>query len=260
MNRLLIQLVCLMVASQSATAFDDALYAELLLRHTHAVPDTAGTRVDYASIRSSAQWRRLIASLETTDPLPQSRSARLAFYINAYNVLAIDTVARGYPVDGIRELGSFIWPVWLRTAGRIAGQDVSLHEIEHEILRPMGEPRIHAAIVCAATSCPSLLREPWRADRLEAQFEAALRAWLRDPRKGVAIDRSRREIRLSRIFKWFSEDFEAFGGVIGFIEPHLAEADRRWLAEHGDGSAIEYLDYDWRLNDWPATVAPAGIR
>lgn len=248
----LLCLAGLMATSQAATAFDEALYAELLQRHTASVADTAGTRVDYDALGASAEWRRLLASLAATDPSSFARSDRLAFYINAYNVLAIDSVRRGYPVESIRDLGSLIWPIWVRTAGKIAGEDVSLHEIEHEILRPMGEPRIHAAIVCAAVSCPSLLREPWRGDRLDVQFETALRGWLRDPRKGLSIDRARSEVRLSRIFKWFSGDFESVGGVIGFAGSYLSDADQRWLAEHAEEIEIEYLEYDWSLNDQPA--------
>jgi hypothetical protein len=91
-------------------------------------------------------------------------------------------VRRHYPIDSIRSIGSFFSPVWKKTAGEIGGRSYTLYEIEHEILRPMGEPRIHAAIVCASLSCPPLRREPYRAAELEAQLEDNVRRWLADPR------------------------------------------------------------------------------
>lgn len=237
-----------------ARALDQALYAQLLQRHTQAVADLAGTRVDYRALRGtpgasgspgSPEWRRLIASLEQSAPSKlTTREEKLAFWINAYNILAIDTVLRGYPLDSIRDLGNFVFPVWGKPAGRIEGREVTLEEIEHEILRPMGEPRIHFAIVCASLSCPSLRREPWEASRLDAQLEDATRAFVADPRKGLRIE-ANGTVRVSSIFKWFSGDFEAAGGVLAFVAPRVSDAQRPRL----EGADLAYLDYDWRLND-----------
>jgi hypothetical protein len=141
--------------------------------------------------------------------------------------------------------------VWKKTAGRVGGREVSLDEVEHRILRPMGEPRIHFAIVCASTSCPSLRREPFRPDRLDAQLDAQTRAFLADPRKGLALDRGERRVRLSKIFDWFAGDFGDDAGVIAFVTRHAPEADRPWLAEHAGGLDLGYLPYDWAVNALP---------
>ena len=129
-----VTLVAALLASAPATAsFDEALYGQLLDRYTRAVPDTAGTRVDYRALSSSPRWRQLISSLEASSPAAlRRREERLAFWINAYNVLAIDLVLQNYPVVSIRDIGSLFSPVWKREAGRIGGRSYSLHEIEHE--------------------------------------------------------------------------------------------------------------------------------
>jgi hypothetical protein len=212
------------------------------------VSDAAGVRVDYAALARSADWQRLVDGLAASDPARLvSRSERLAFWINAYNVLAIDLVARHHPVASIREIGSLWRPVWKREAGRVGGRRVTLDEIEHATLRPQGEPRIHAAIVCASVSCPALAREPFRAERLEAQLDAALAAFLADPRKGSRLDRERGVLWLSRVFDWFAEDFAASGGALAFLRPHLPEPTRAWLEAHADVE-LAFLDYDWSLN------------
>jgi hypothetical protein len=225
-------------------------YARLLEQHTRAVSDTAGTRVDYAALRSSADWRALVDGLATAKPdaFP-SREAELAFWINVYNVLAIDVVVKGDPEESIRDLGSLLFPVWKKPAGVVGGREVSLHEVEHEILRPMGEPRIHVAIVCASTSCPSLRREPFRAEALDRQLDEQARDFLSRPDKGLAVERARERIRLSKIFDWFDDDFGGDDGVLDFVIRHAPESERAWLRAHRADLHVRHLDYDWRLND-----------
>ncbi|MDX1650457.1 MAG: DUF547 domain-containing protein, partial [Myxococcota bacterium] len=194
-------------------------------------------------------WRALVESLEAMDlEALDSRAARLAFWIDAYNVLAIDVVVRQRPEESIRDVGNFLFPVWKRTVATIGGEARSLDEIEHDILRPMGDPRIHGAIVCASVSCPPLRREPYRPGSLDTQLDDNVRRWLADPRKGLRVDRERKTVWLSSLFEWFEEDFREAGGVLAFVRRHAPEAEARWLAEHGDEARLRYLDYDWGLN------------
>jgi len=230
-------------------ALDRDLYGALLERHTRTVEDAAGTRVDYAALRDDPGWRRLVDGLDAADPdALASREARLAFWIDVYNVLAADWIVREGPVESIRDLGNFLRPVWKKPAGRVGGREVTLHEVEHEILRPMGEPRIHFAIACASTSCPSLRRQPFRPGALERQLDEQTRAFLADPRKGLAVERADRAVRVSKIFDWFEEDFEPAGGVPAFLACHAPEAQRAWLAEHARALELRYLPYDWTVN------------
>jgi hypothetical protein len=235
--------------ASSAGALDEAGYAAVLAQDTVAVSDLASTRVDYAALRSSPEWDALIRSLAGANPSRlRTREERLAFWINAYNILAIDLVLRHYPQDSIRGIGSLFSPVWKRPAGRIGGRTYSLDEVENEILRPMGDPRIHGAIVCASLSCPPLRREPYRAETLDEQLQDNVRRWLADPRKAARIDLRTRTIWLSPIFDWFEEDFR--GGVLPFVAAHLAPAQRARLASiGGEEASVEYLSYDWSLND-----------
>ncbi|MEE2677690.1 MAG: DUF547 domain-containing protein [Myxococcota bacterium] len=243
-------LVVAFLLAADATAFDEALYATLLSRHTRSVDDVAGTRVDYAGLAQSADWKRLVAGLEGVDRAALGQANRkLAFWINAYNVLAIDLVVRHYPVESIRDIGGFLTPVWKVEAGRIGGRPFTLHEIEHEILRPMGDPRIHAALVCASTSCPSLRRSPYTAGQISTQLDEATRQFLADRRKGLAVDPKRRRVRLSRIFDWFEDDFAAQGGPLGFAARYAPRDERPWLAPPAAGLRVEYFAYDWALND-----------
>jgi hypothetical protein len=232
------------VAAPAAELDVDAWDA-FLARYTRETSDRAGVRVDYDGLASDPGWRPFVAGLAAASP-PADRAGRLAFWVNVYNVLAADMVVRNLPLASIRDAGSLLRPVWKREAGTVDGRAVTLDEVEHAILRPMGDPRIHAAIVCASTSCPPLRREAYRAERVDAQLDEAVRAFLASPGKGLRVEADR--VRLSPIFDWFARDFAAAGGALAFARPHLAEPVRSALDGLGPSPRIDWFEYDWALN------------
>ena len=236
------------IAPHVASAWDIDRYAELLAQHTRAADDLAGTRVDYAALDRDPGWHELLASLDAATPPADDapRGERLAFWIDAYNVLAMNVVVTHRPIASIRDAGSLLWPVWKRPAGRVGGRERTLDEIEHGILRPIGDPRIHMAIVCASTSCPSLAREPYRAASIDAGLDAAAARFVADRAKGVRVEG--RSVRLSRIFDWFAADFATGGGVLAFVGRYADPALRSELAALGPDPPLAWFDYDWSLN------------
>jgi hypothetical protein len=216
-------------------------YARLLERHVHAQASghAPTSRVNYSGLRLDPLFDRVAAQLASFRPeMLSSRDEKLAFYANAYNVLAIKVVRDHWPVSSIRDAGSLLRPVWKKPAGIVGGRSVTLDEIEHEILRPLGEPRVHFAIVCASGSCPDLRGEPYEAARLDAQLDDQARRFLHHPDKGLRVEAGR--IRVSRLFAWFAADFESGGGIETFI--------RRYRGGLPELPIRADLDYDWSLN------------
>jgi hypothetical protein len=222
------------------------LYASLLSHHTESVEATVGTTVDYPALLrepAAGEWHELTSRLARART-PSTPEEALALWINAYNILAIDVVLRHYPVESIRDIGSPWRSVWKRSAGTVAGREVSLHEI----VRQMADPRIHSAIVCASTSCPSLSRQPYSASRIDVQLDDAMRRWLASPDKGLRIERASRRVRVSQIFKWFREDFDELGDIPGTLRRYAPADDRKWLDANAEGASIDWFPYDWSLN------------
>ncbi len=217
-------------------------YHRILSRHLHS-GEKHGVRltlVDYLALRQDAAFARLIDNLAR---FPSSelgnRPQRLAFYINAYNILALKMVIDHWPVDSIKDAGGLFSPVWGKAAGVIAGRTVTLEEIEHTILRPMNEPRIHFAIVCASVSCPDLSTEVYQADRLSRQLDRQTRTFLDNDGKG--LQKKGHDIVVSKIFDWFEDDFGGSArSVIRFI--------RQYRHDIPATADIDYLDYDWSIN------------
>lgn len=236
---LLLALTCPGSARAELPPLDD--YAGLLADHVR-MAEVDGLRValvDYAALAKDARLARAVNAFEN---FPLARLAgeaeTLAFHLNAYNLFTLRLVATHQPLADIRDLGHWWRPVWKQAVGRLGGREVSLDDIEHGVLRPRGEPRIHFALVCASLSCPDLRGEPYRAATLDAQLDAQARDFLANPRKGLTRDGER--VRVSRIFDWFEGDFAATGGVRAFIARYVSLSATQTIEAD--------LPYDWRLN------------
>jgi hypothetical protein len=202
--------------------------------------------VDYAGWKSSREARAALdaylARLAAASAPAATGNDRAASLINAYNALTVGWILDNHPMPSIRTLpDSFTAP-----RHTVGGRKVSLDQLEHEALRPVVGYRVHAALVCAARSCPPLLRDAYTSAGLDAQLDAAVERWL--GREDLnRFDAQAGRAQLSAIFQWFADDFARAGGVAQVLKRHGPPAARA-LAERPD-LKFEYLDYDWALND-----------
>ena len=218
-------------------------YTQLL--QTYVTPGTKNSitlnLVDYQGLSGDESWPNLLNNLASFDEaLLASKDEKLAFWINAYNILAIKVVLDHWPLDSIRDAGGLFSPVWKKPAALVAGKMRSLHEIEHNILRRMSEPRIHFAIVCASVSCPDLKNRAYTASNLNNQLDQQAILFINHRDKGLRIQGDR--LHASKIFDWFESDFKTHGGVIRFLQTY-----RKDIVDNSKPAS--YLDYDWSLND-----------
>lgn len=168
-----------------------------------------------------------------------TKNEKLAYWINAYNLLTIDLITREEERDTIKNLSKFFRSPWNSHTWTIAGEDLSLDDIEHKIIRPMGEPRIHFAINCAAKSCPDLRIESYTADRLDAQLDDQTRMTFKNTRKGYKKERGN-VVRVSKVMRWFGEDFNN-GDINSWLAPYFPNVVN-------DQTSVKFFSYDWSLN------------
>lgn len=159
--------------------------------------------------------------------------------VNAYNAFAIRTILENYPVKSIEDIDK----AFKQKTHDIAGQIVSLDDIEKGIAIPQLGARAHAVVVCCAKSCPPLQAEAYTAKNLDALAETAAEAWLARPDLNN-FDAAPGKIAISKIFDWYQSDFEKEGGVKSFLKKYAPAAAKGKI----DGANIGYLDYDWALN------------
>lgn len=237
-------------SSPSAFAFDFSSWDGLLKKYV--APKTINgvklNAVDYKKLGKDQTWVKLVKDLEKVSLSSlKTREEKLSFWINTYNIMAAKMVLDHYPVDSIKDAGSLFTAVWKKKVGMVAGKKRTLNEIEHEILRKMGEPRIHVAIVCASVSCPDLRAEAYTVEKLDEQLADQMKLFLVNAEKGLRLDAKKGRIYMSSIFKWFEEDFEPKGGVRNYLAPYAPETTMAALKNNK--LTVYYLDYDWDLNE-----------
>jgi uncharacterized protein DUF547 len=201
-------------------------------------------RVDYSRLEKDGRGRLddYIRNLGQPGAQRLSANETKALLINAYNAFTMQWVVQNYPISSIWRTDA----PFTKARHLLGGKMVSLDEIESE-LRAMGDPRIHAALVCAARSCPPLRREAYVADRLDEQLDDNVRKWLADS----SLNRfrpSQGRAEISPICKWYRKDFDAYpGGLKGFFRNYAPQQDVADI-DHEDFE-ISFLNYDWSLND-----------
>ncbi|TPN88074.1 DUF547 domain-containing protein [Aquimarina algicola] len=192
-------------------------------------------KVNYEGmIKDSPLFYEYFRSLSDTPPTEEwSKEEKLAYWINAYNAIALKMIMDNYPVKSINDLHD----PWNQKFFRIKDKRYSLDEIEHQILRKMNEPRIHFLINCAANSSPKLWNMAYTAKNVNEALETKTREFINDPTKNVIEDE---KINLSQIFEWYKDDFNK-GDVAAFINQYSTVRINKVPKK-------SYKQYDWGLN------------
>ncbi len=231
-------LLALLFGTYPATAEPDLVAWNSLLRAA-----VSEGYVDYTLWDDNPLFDSLVEQVAATDTSAMSREEKLVFYINAYNILAAKGILDGSSPGGL--LGRFVY--FKRDKYNVAGERISLHQLEHERLRPLKEPRIHFAIVCASRSCPLLQSEAFTLEKLDEQLDSAATGFINDPQRN-RFDTGERRAELSRIFDWFEGDFaEAAGSLQAYLAPFVENEKAKALLEQ-EAFDMDYIDYDWNLN------------
>lgn len=205
-------------------------------------------RVDFAGLaKNRADLDRYVAWVYDFGPgnrpeLYPTHAHVLAYHLNAYNALAMYNVIE----SGIPETNAGFAKVrffFLRDVV-VAGQRLSLHAYENDVIRKLGEPRVHFALNCMSVGCPRLPREPFHAAQLDRQLEREARKFFAEERN-ARTDDSQRKVYLSEILDFYPEDFLA-------VAPSLtAYANRYRDTPLPLDYALKFTPYDWTVNRQP---------
>lgn len=182
---------------------------------------------------------------------------QLAFYLNAYNAIAVHQVLLHYPVPSIRAIpGAFLRPY------PIGRRNVGLHTLHGGLLRGFRDPRIHVALSPAMRGAPVLQPQAFTGAQLQAELDAALRRFLAEPERGLRYDDATETLWLSPIIRWFGGDLlrptamPQLGGLVrGWVRlPEVLTTLRPYLpaelaARLPERPRLRVLTLDWRLND-----------
>lgn len=200
---------------------------------------------DYNKVRNSLEAKKLLETQKTllkTTKIPSSRYEKLSFLINAYNFFTVVDVVNNLPVKSMKDIG------WKNKRHNIGGSNYSLDQIEHEMIRPMGDARIHFAVNCASVSCPGLKSVPFTSDNIRVELSEQTKDALKNPLH-IQPDWNG-DVEVTKLFDWFGKDFK--GGQHKTAEGFLKKYAPLKLQKEIDG----WLKYDWDVNS-PENVKKA---
>lgn len=238
------------VAPVSVDRFSDAAFVALVGRYAPQ------GRVDYAAWKRSpadmAVLEMFVRQVAGTGPhnrpaLFETRASRLAYWCTAYNAWVLYLVLDRWPLSSVRDVKSGVVSYFKPGAGffwgtpiMVAGRTTTLHDLENDVIRKQGDPRVHFALNCASNSCPQLRAWHWT----DEDLSAAAADFVNNPdHVRVLAD----AVELNAILDWYAEDFSTAGGVRAFLQRHAAPALATQL-QQANGRPLRFLSYDWGVN------------
>ncbi len=231
----------------SSRTFDHSEWSDILSKYISELNGLNYFRYGQVTEDDFERLEDYIEDLESVAVTELDADQQFAYWVNLYNALTVWVILEHYPVDSIRDISFSLLTrgPWKEEFVSVQDVDLTLDNIEHDILRPVYEDnRIHYAVNCASIGCPNLQNVAFTAENLEEQLEKAAREYVNHPR-GARIEDD--ELIVSSIYDWYREDFG--DSEIGVIEHLLEYASGELAEELQEFDEIDDYEYDWRLNE-----------
>ena len=196
-------------------------------------------KVNYANIKASpSELNDLVSTIGSYSLSGKSSNEKLAFYINAYNILMIKSVVDKYPIAKPTDVPG----LFDQKKHKVAGMSLTLSDIENKKLRPAyKDARLHFVLVCGAVSCPKLASYAFTPANVKSRMTSRTKLAVND-RTFIKVDDANKTVKVSEIFLWYKEDFgNSISGALTFINKYRSEpipSDYK----------VETYTYNWKLN------------
>lgn len=249
---------------EAAVPFDHSSWDQFLKKFVNekGEVDYQAARKDPALLNAYLGQLKAI-SAEAFDAWP--REERLALFVNAYNAGTIRLVLDRYPVKRVMDVPG-MGDQAIVQIGRVRKDKpttYSLNQIQNEFLRSeFRDEKILFALCSGAKSSPRLREEAYVGPRLEGQLYLAVREFVNDGTKNRIVP-GQKKIVLSRLFKWYANDFLLNWGnfpeeirwkpeemaVLSFLAYYLQDSKKVDFLKEAKYK-VKYEIFDWTLNDW----------
>ncbi len=223
------------IPAMPVEAFIHTPWTKLLQKHV-----SENGNVNYKGFKQDTETLRLYLK-ELAENIPNedwSKPDELAYWLNVYNAFTIKLIIDHYPLKSIKEIENLKKP-WDHRFIKIGKKWYTLNDIEHKILRKMNDPRIHFGINCASVSCPPIFNKAFTAQNVDKELERLTFDFINDPDKNSITPN---QIRISKIFSWFANDFKSKGTLIDFLNTYSKIKIERTAKK-------SFKKYDWNLNE-----------
>ena len=246
-------------------SFSHTSFEELLQTYVDA-----DGRVDYARWQQAPNAVRQLDSYlaavtrfspENAPQRFQGRNDTLAYWMYGYNAYVIRSVLDHWPLESVTDVKAPLEAVkglgfFYQLRFSFGGEFLSLLSVETDKIRKQyKDPRIHFVLNCASESCPVARPGLPIGDDLEQLLSTAASDFINDP-DNVAVNHDDEVVYLSKIFKWYKEDFvndvllggkPVENGLLSYVTKY-AVGDLADDVSKASAYKIRFRDYDWDLN------------
>ncbi|MGL5741802.1 MAG: DUF547 domain-containing protein [Legionella sp.] len=210
--------------------------------------------VDYAHITQTDLHllKYYLKSMSEINIDNYNRTEQLAYWINVYNALTVQSVANYYPISTVQEInispGLFSVGPWGANLITVNGTALTLDDINNRIIRAIwNDPRTHYALNNATIGAPNLNKKVYTGATLEDQLNQAATTYINSLR-GVNVIEGK--LIISKLYDWYEEDF---GGSKHAVIFHLLQFAKEPLqSQLKHTNSIDNYIYNWHINS-PAT-------
>lgn len=200
-----------------------------------------------------------------------SKQDELAYWIYSYNALVIHTILMHWPLDSVTDLQAPLEVIkglgfFYKQSFIVGEKSYNLYQLEHEkMIRANSDPRLHFLLNCGSASCPPMRPELPIGVAFEPFLQEATVNFINDE-NNVYINKDKKKIELSAIFKWYRDDFERYAtenltanrflkqknkisnaALLAFLD-HFAKHSLQKKLQSAQLYSIKTKRYDWQLN------------
>ena len=239
MKKVILSVILIIITGVSnfAQSFDHSGFEKLLKENVNEKG-----LINYKGFAESKEFDEYLKQLATAKISEFDKNEKLSFLINAYNALVIKNVIDHPGIKSPMQVRGFFDDIKFE----IFGEELTLNDLEYDYVIKIEPVLTHFGLVCAAVSCPKLLRETYKPGKVYEQLESNARDFLNNKYKN-RLDSENKTLYLSEIFKWFEKYFTGnYGSVINFVKKYINEKDKKFLEENEVD--IEFIRYNWALN------------
>lgn len=209
-------------------------------------------RTDFIALeKETGQLQKFVDAVSKVSPKTHpkffpSEAHIIAYHINTYNALAMKgIIERGIP----RHLNSLWRRAWFFKFRSvvIGGKKTNLYDYENKVIRPIGEARVHFVLNCMVVDCPRLPTAVFTPETLEQDLQAASVEFFNQP-KHIEVNANNKKVHLSGIMEFYTEDYVQSGKKQDLI----AYANQFRSNKIPSDYRVDFLDYDWTINQAPS--------
>ncbi len=234
----LILIVFLVITSVTFAGKPDHSILDRLLKD---YVSTAG-KVNYKGLKIKTDTLdKYLISLKNNPPATDwTKTEKKAYYMNAYNAYTLKFVLSKYPLKSVKDASFSGKDIWNVALVKLGDKSYTLSQVENDILRKMGDPRIHFGINCASYSCPILANKAFTAENTDALLTKLTKNYINDVKHNII---SAKKIQVSQIFEWYAADFVKEGQTL------IQYLNKYSTIQIEATAKVEYLPYNWSLNE-----------